>query len=111
MFVSLDHFLTNWLGNATDIGASSWFQAFTWIAALIATLVAAVALRRSTLQSRATLLLAMYKTWEDLDDERNEFYDFFQTVRLEVMEQHDNLHESGQVELMSGLHPVWLTPG
>ena len=100
MLVTLDHFFTNWLGNATLLGASSWLQVFTWIATLIAALIASIALRRNSLQNRATLLLNLYKTWDDLGDKRHSFASFFETTRLNIVKDHAGLQEEHQIEHM-----------
>lgn len=100
MFVSLNQFLTDWLGSAPALGAVSWLQALTWVATLIAALIGAVSLRRNTLQNRATLLLAIHKRWDDLEDQRHAFHDFYQTVRREVLKEHSGLQEKHQVDRM-----------
>jgi len=96
----LEQFLTRWLGNASAFGAASWLQAFTWVATLLAAFIAGVALRRNSLQSRATLLLTIYKTWEEFAPQRSEFLAFFAATRQEILQRHSDLQEKYQIEYM-----------
>ena len=97
MIANLEAYLASWLGNASAIGALSWLHAFTWIAALIAVVFAGVSLRRQSLQSRATLLLNLYKSWDDLSDKRRAFADFFYKTRHEAMAKHSGLQNKHQI--------------
>jgi hypothetical protein len=97
---SLEQFLSQWLGNASAVGASSWLQAFTWVATLVAALIGGVALRRNSLQGRATLLLNLHKIWEDLADKRQAFSEFFNVIRRETIRKCPNLQEKHQTEQM-----------
>jgi hypothetical protein len=96
----LEQFLTRWLGNASAFGAASWLQAFTWVATLVAAFIAGLALRRNSLQSRATLLLTLYKSWEELAPQRREFLAFFTATQQDVRQRHSSLQEKYQIEKM-----------
>jgi hypothetical protein len=100
MLTGFEQFVTHWLGSATALGATSWLQAFTWVATLVAAMIAGIALRRNSLQSRATLLLSLHKTWEDLEQPRRDFDGFFRAIRNEVVQKHADLQEKYQREYM-----------
>lgn len=96
----LDAFFTRWLGTPGSVGAASWLQALTWIAAVLAAIIAGLSLRRNSLQTRAALLLNLYKSWEDLADQRKEFSAFFHATRNSVIKSHANLQEHYQTQQM-----------
>jgi hypothetical protein len=98
----LEHFLTGLLGNAHAVGAASWLQALTWIAALIAVFLAGISLRRNSLQSRAALLLNLYKAWDDLAEQRKGFFGFYNSGRHDVLLRHVDLQPTHQMEYMRG---------
>ena len=100
MITSFEQFLTRWLGDASALGATSWLQAFTWLATLFAAFFAGIALRRNSLQSRAALLLNLHKLWEDLADNRRVFSEFCNTVRRETVHKYARLQEKHQTEQM-----------
>src|SRR5262249_32540681 len=100
VFKWLDAFITRLLGPAADLGASSWLQAFTWAAAVVAVVFAGVSLRRNSLQARAALLLNLYKSWEELAEERKEFSAFFHATRIRINEKHANMKEEFRIEQM-----------
>ncbi|MGO9401297.1 MAG: hypothetical protein ACLP19_26165 [Xanthobacteraceae bacterium] len=81
VLVGLEKFLTDCFGRADAIGAVSWLQALTWIATVIAALIAVIALRRNSLQNRATVLLNLHTRWEGLGQDRHELNDFIQLKR------------------------------
>lgn len=100
VLLSLDQFFTHWLGDVKALGATSWLQAFTWLATLIAAFIAGLALRRNSLQNRATLLLNMHKFWEDSADKRKSFSEFFQTIRGDTLTKCAHLRERQQTQEM-----------
>lgn len=96
MLVGLDQFLTTWLGPATALGATSWLQAFTWVATVFAAIFAGVALRRNALQNRAALLLNLHKYYDDLAMQRRAFHEFNEETMRYVKEKYKDLQESHQ---------------
>jgi len=100
MVTGLEKYLTDLLGSATALGAMSWLQAFTWVATLVAAMIAGVSLRRNSLQNRATLLLNLYKSWNDLAQPRDDFSQFYQTIQQRVIQQNSNLQEKYQRDQM-----------
>lgn len=68
----------------------SWEQA-AWIATVVAALIAAVALRRQSLQHRAALLHQIYERWIALADNRNAFSAFFWKTVKRLRQKHSNL--------------------
>ena len=66
----------SWLSSVAAAGAGSWLQALAWMAALIAAGIGGISLRRNSLQSRAALLLNLYKSWEDLAEPRRDLSRF-----------------------------------
>lgn len=100
MLKSIDAFFSHWLGPATDVGATSWLQAFTWVATVVAALIAGMALRRNSLQNRATILFNLYKSWEGLAEQRKKFTAFYELTRRKIMSEHHAKREQDQVEEM-----------
>ncbi|MGD0418637.1 MAG: hypothetical protein ABSA68_03490 [Xanthobacteraceae bacterium] len=98
MFIGLEKLLTDWFGNAAAIGAVSWLQALTWVAAVVAAVVAVVALRRNSLQARATVLLNLHRTWEGLANDRRDLSDFVRATKHDVTHKHAGIQERHQVE-------------
>jgi hypothetical protein len=98
VFIGLENILTGWFGNASAIGAVSWLQALTWLATVIAALIAVIALRRNSLQNRATVLLNLHKGWEGLDADRQQLTDFINLTKKSVLLQHAGLQEKHQTE-------------
>jgi hypothetical protein len=98
MFSGLEKLLTSWFGSATAVGAVSWLQELTWIAAVIGAIVAILALRRNSLQARATLLLNLHRTWEGLATDRQVLGEFVRAVKHDVLHRHADLKEQHQAE-------------
>jgi hypothetical protein len=103
--IALEAFFTNWLGSATAIGAASWLHAFTWIATLIAAIIAGVAaivagvsLRRNTLQNRATLILALYNAFGELAKQRRDFAAFHQQILRQGTQDNPKLKGRAKIE-------------
>jgi hypothetical protein len=70
MVEAIEGYLASWLGNASAVGASSWFHWLSWTAALLIALFAWLAIKRQSLQSRATLLLNIHNVWQGCGEER-----------------------------------------
>lgn len=94
----LERHLTAWLGDATTLGASSWLEVFTWIAALFIALTAGISLRRQSLQHRAVLLLNIYTHWKDLSKERENFAKEYRDCQKSVVDEHKTLKQEKQLE-------------
>jgi hypothetical protein len=98
VFSGFEQLLTKWFGSAAAIGAVSWLQILTWVAAVVGAIVAVVALRRNSLQARATVLLNLHRSWEGLATDRHEFAEFMRVVKHDVLKRHAGLQEQHQVE-------------
>jgi hypothetical protein len=100
MLVGLEKILTGLLGSASELGAESWLQAFTWVATVCVAFFAGISLRRTALQNRAALLLNLHRYYEDLENDRHQFSEFFETVRAAVRDAHCDLQEAQQTQQM-----------
>jgi hypothetical protein len=95
--------------DTTVLGAHSWLEAATWIAALVAAFIAAISLRRQSLQSRAALLLQLYERWETLDGPRKEFGTFYNHTRTETVKACTHLQQKYQDEQIRDRSKILLT--
>jgi hypothetical protein len=96
----LNQELTWLLGNATALGADSWLEALTWVAAIAAVFYAAASLRHQSLQSKATLLLALYERWEHLSEQRKMVVALNKSVHAIVLRKHAHLKAQYQEDCL-----------
>lgn len=99
MLAAFEAFFNHWFGSPYAAGAASWLQVFTWLATPIAAIIAVIALRKNTVQNRATLLLNLHRTWEGLADQRYASSEFFNETRDEAMHMHPG-NEKKQIRFM-----------
>lgn len=96
MLEALSEALNSLLGDARSVGAHSWLEAATWVATVTAAVVAALALRRQSFQSRAALLLHVYERWEALAQDRRAFSTFFRRTIKAMRRKHADLQNQAQ---------------
>jgi hypothetical protein len=84
------------LGDANVLGAHSWLEALAWGATVAAAFYAAMSLHQQSLQSKATLLLALYERWEHLSKQRAVFAALNKSVRAKMLRQHADLQSRHQ---------------